>query len=189
MELISHRRWWTVFLRWSVENSTSCIPRKCKELTLRKKGFGEELCKIHNILQCSELKLLGVIFQCNCKYASHVCEKLVKANKCLLVIRTLRQEGYNQEEQYSTDPLLRLSPPPTEILLAGNLTGELKSWIEIYSRRFSCCDFCLNVVPDWKQHLTLPPRLFLQFFVAKIICCRPFGWHLRVQIVKLWVND
>ena len=25
-------------------------------------------------------------------------EKLVKANKCLHVIRTLRQEGYNQEE-------------------------------------------------------------------------------------------
>ena len=25
-------------------------------------------------------------------------EKLVKANKCLHVVRTLRQEGYNQEE-------------------------------------------------------------------------------------------
>ena len=27
-----------------------------------------------------------------------MCEKLVKANKCLHVIRTLRQQGYNQEE-------------------------------------------------------------------------------------------
>ena len=30
------------FLRWSEKNSMSCNPRKCKELTLRKKGFAEE---------------------------------------------------------------------------------------------------------------------------------------------------
>ena len=54
------------FLRWSGKNSTSCNPGKCKELTMRKKEFVEELCKIHNIPQCSELKLLGVIFQYNC---------------------------------------------------------------------------------------------------------------------------
>ena len=34
------------------------------------------MCKIHNIPQSSELKLLGVIFQYNCKYLSHVREKL-----------------------------------------------------------------------------------------------------------------
>ena len=49
-------------------------------------------------------------------------------------------------QEYSTESLLRLSAPQAEILLAGNLIGELKSWIEIYPRRFSCCDFCLNVV-------------------------------------------
>ena len=86
------------FLRWSEKNSMSCNPGKSKELTMRKKGFVEELCKIHNLPQCSELKLIGVIFQYNCKHASHVREKLVKANKCLHVVRTLRQEGYNQEE-------------------------------------------------------------------------------------------
>ena len=76
----------------------SCNPGKCKELTVRKKGFVGELCKIHNIPQCSQLELLGVIFQYNCKYARHVREKLVKDNKCLHVTITLRQEGYNQEE-------------------------------------------------------------------------------------------
>ena len=88
------------FLCWSEKNSMSCTgnPGKCKELTMRKKGFAEELCKIHNIPQCSELKLLGVIYHYNYKYASHEREKLVKANKCLHVIRTLRQEGYNQGE-------------------------------------------------------------------------------------------
>ena len=99
MELINHRKWWAIFYVGLKKKKTmSCNPGKCKELTIRKKGFVEELCKIHNILQCSELKLLGVIFQYNCKYASNVCEKIVKANKCLHVIRTFRQEGYNQEE-------------------------------------------------------------------------------------------
>ena len=78
------------FLRWSEKNSMSCNPGKSKELTMRKNGFLEELCKIHNLPQCSEFKLLGVIFQYNCKHASHVREKLVKANKCLHVVRTLR---------------------------------------------------------------------------------------------------
>ena len=98
MELISYRKWRAIFEVWSENNSMSSNPGKSKELTIRKKGFVEELCKIHNILQYSELKLLGVIFQYNCKYASHVPEKIVKANKCLHVIRTLRHEGYNQEE-------------------------------------------------------------------------------------------
>ena len=74
------------FLRWSEKNSMSCNPGKSKELTMRKNGFLEELCKIHNLPQCSELKLLGVIFQYNCKHASHVRGKLVKANKCLHVV-------------------------------------------------------------------------------------------------------
>ena len=36
------------FLRWSEKNSMSYNPGKCKELTMRKKGFVDELCKIHN---------------------------------------------------------------------------------------------------------------------------------------------
>ena len=52
--------------------------------------------------------------------------------------------------------VLNGTPPQAEILLAGNLIGELKPWIEICPRRLSCCDFCLNVVPGWKQQLSLP---------------------------------
>ena len=67
------------FSCWSVENSISCNPRKCKEFTLRKKGFVEEMCKIHNIPQCSELRLLGVIFQYN-----NIVNTLVTCAKSLL---------------------------------------------------------------------------------------------------------
>lgn len=48
-----------------------CNPRKCKELTLRKKGFVEELYEIHdNISQCSDKH--------NYKCASHVRENLLR---------------------------------------------------------------------------------------------------------------
>ena len=59
-------------------------------------------------------------------------------------------------QEYPTEPLLRLSAPRAEILLAGNLNRELKYWLGIYPKRFSYCDFCLNVVPGWKQQLSLP---------------------------------
>ena len=80
------------------KNPCYVILESAKNSPCVKRGFVEELCKIHKIPQGCELKLLGEIFQYNCKYSSHVREKLVKANKWLLVINIVRQEGYNQEE-------------------------------------------------------------------------------------------
>ena len=37
-------------------------------------------------------------FQENCKYSLHIKAKLLKANRCLYVIRSLRKEGASQEE-------------------------------------------------------------------------------------------
>ena len=34
----------------------------------------------------------------NCKYSKHVRAKLIKANKCLFVLRSLRKEGFSQGE-------------------------------------------------------------------------------------------
>ena len=51
---------------------------------------------MHDIPQCSELMILGVTFQDNCKFTSHVRVRLVKANKCLHVVRTLTKEVYHQ---------------------------------------------------------------------------------------------
>ena len=56
-------------------------PGKSKELAMRKKGFVEELCKMHNLPQCSELKLLDVIYQYSCKYAS---QKRESSGRCLV---------------------------------------------------------------------------------------------------------
>ena len=38
------------------------------------------------------------MFQGNCKYSKHVRAKLIKANKCLFVLRSLRKEGFSQGE-------------------------------------------------------------------------------------------
>ncbi|CAB4020252.1 Hypothetical predicted protein [Paramuricea clavata] len=81
------------FLRWSDDNFMTCNSGKCKELIIRKKGYNDQLDNVYNIPQCKELPILGTIFQDNLKFTSHVRGKLVKANKCLYVIRTLRAEG------------------------------------------------------------------------------------------------
>ena len=86
------------FLIWSKENSMICNPSKCKEIIFRKKGFIQDIAQVNNIPQCTELPILGVTFQENCKYSEHLRAKLIKANKCLFVLRSLRKEGFSQGE-------------------------------------------------------------------------------------------
>ena len=49
-------------------------------------------------MQGTELPILGVTFQENCKYSEHARAKLIKANKCLFVLRTLRKEDFSHGE-------------------------------------------------------------------------------------------
>ena len=83
---------------WSSRNRMTCIPTKCKEIIFRKKGFSQDIVPVSNIPQCAELSILGVTFQQNCKYSSHVRAKITKANKSLFVLGSLRKEGMSQEE-------------------------------------------------------------------------------------------
>ena len=50
------------------------------------------------IPQCNSFVLLGVTLQSDGKFNEHVRTKLVKANKCLHILRTLRKEHYSQAE-------------------------------------------------------------------------------------------
>ena len=86
------------FLNWSKDNGMSCNPSKCKELIFTKKSNNDVFEPINCIPQYNNLCLLGVRFQSNCKFSSHIKLKLTKANKCLHVLRTLRKEQYNQAE-------------------------------------------------------------------------------------------
>ena len=87
-----------LFLNWSKENNITSNPSKCKELVVRKKYNNTQYEQICNIPQCNSLSLLGVTLQSNCKFSEHVRQKLVKANRCLHVLRSLRKEQYSQVE-------------------------------------------------------------------------------------------
>lgn len=94
MVQINQNMWWDSF--WGGPKIIICIAiKKCKELIFQK---NEEIELVYNIPQCKKFVLLGVTFQGNNRFNAHVREKFVKANKCLYVIRTLRAEGYNQNE-------------------------------------------------------------------------------------------
>ena len=75
-----------------------CNPSKCKELVVRKKNNNTQYKQICNIPQCNSLSLLGVTLQSNRKFSEDVRHKLVKANRCLHVLRSLRKEQYSQVE-------------------------------------------------------------------------------------------
>ena len=68
------------FLIWSEKNSMIYNPPKCKEIIFRKKGFIQDIAQVNNIPQSTELPILGVTFQENCKNSEHVRAKLIKAN-------------------------------------------------------------------------------------------------------------
>ena len=87
-----------LFLNWSRENNMICNPSKCKELVVRKKNNNTKYEQICNIPQCNSLSLLCVTLQSNCKFSEHVRLKLVKANRFLHVLRSLRKEQYSQVE-------------------------------------------------------------------------------------------
>ena len=93
------------FLIWSKENSIICNPSQCKEIIFCRKGFIQDIAQVNNIPQCTELPILGVTFQENCKYNEYVRAKLIKANKCLFVLRSLRKEGLSQGEVLQTSYL------------------------------------------------------------------------------------
>ena len=81
-----------------------CNLSKCKELVVRKKNNKTQYEQICNIPQYNSLSLLGVTLQSNCKFSENVRQKLVKANRYLHVLRSLRKEQYSQVE---TDHLFK----------------------------------------------------------------------------------
>ena len=86
------------FMTWSKDNNMSCNPKKCKELIFRSKGNNSQYNPVFEISQCSSLVLLRVTIQSDCKFRAHVNLNLIKANKCIHVLRTLRKEKYSQAE-------------------------------------------------------------------------------------------
>ena len=60
--------------------------------------FKENYAPVNDIKQVESLKLLGITFQNNSRFTVHIKNKLLEANKCLFVIRSLKKEGYCQDD-------------------------------------------------------------------------------------------
>ena len=73
--------------------------RFSKHTFFTKKNHNLLYSPINNIPQCNRFVLLGVTLQSDGKFDDHVRTKLVKVNKCLHVLRTLRKERYSQAEK------------------------------------------------------------------------------------------
>ncbi|CAB3996478.1 Hypothetical predicted protein, partial [Paramuricea clavata] len=87
------------FKDWSESNSLPLNEGKCKEMIILKKGRSEDcVSPIDGFERHSSLEILGLTFEMTSRFEKCVKKKLVKANKCLFVIRKLRNEGYSQDE-------------------------------------------------------------------------------------------
>ena len=86
------------FLDWTNTNGMSCSPSKYKELMIKKRGNRDLYSPIGMIPSCEEVEIWGVTFRCDSKVSVHVKNKLIKANKSLHILRTLRKEEYNQSK-------------------------------------------------------------------------------------------
>ena len=85
------------YFRWPTINQMPCNIAKCRELVAQKKNKADAV-PVKGLKQANKLKILGVTFQENNRFNEHVKTKLMEANRCLLVLRTLRQDGYMQPD-------------------------------------------------------------------------------------------
>ena len=83
------------FMECSEKNCMSSNSNKCKELVIRKKTVTMCLRQFFGIPQTCQLSVLGLILQDNCRFDCHVHVKLIKANKCLFILRSLRNKAAN----------------------------------------------------------------------------------------------
>ena len=123
---------------------------KSKELLFAKKGSANAVTPVETINRCPNVKILGSTLEPTSRFKIHVKDKLVKASKCLFVIRNLRKDGYSQNEidllfkslvlSQLTYALSIYAASPPELTVVQNVPTRcykrnyISSHINIYSR-------------------------------------------------------
>ena len=76
----------------------AAIKKNCSTFISKTKGL--ELTQVFplvsGISQTRTLSICGATFQEECRFTTHVGHKLIKANQCLFILRSLRKEGYTK---------------------------------------------------------------------------------------------
>ena len=76
-----------------IKNCSTSISKKKRPCT-------QVFLLLSGISQSRALSISVVTFQEDCRFTTHVGHKPIKANKCLFILRSLREEGYTQTELY-----------------------------------------------------------------------------------------
>ena len=84
-----------------------------------------------NISQCNELTVLGTGLQNNCRFNTHIKNKLCKPNESLFVLRSLQKEGYSQNEIDYLFQALVMPNITYELSVSSNFWIALKMWLYI----------------------------------------------------------
>ena len=85
------------FLDWMNTNGMTCNPNKCKELTIKKRGSRDLYSPIVMIPGCKEIDILGVTFQCDSKFSTHVKNKLKLTNPYISFERCAKRGTISQK--------------------------------------------------------------------------------------------
>ena len=92
-----HLRAVNFYQEWLEDNCMPCNVTKCNELCIRKR-CKENYSPDNDTKLVESLKLLGITFQNNSMFTVHIKNKLLEANKCLFVIKSLKKEGFCQDD-------------------------------------------------------------------------------------------
>ena len=96
-----------------IKNCSTSISKK-------KRPWTQVFLLLSGISQSRALSISVVTFQEDCRFTTHVGHKPIKANKCLFILRSLREEGYTQTELY-------------------HLFQNRYTWFDLWSIGLRCC--------------------------------------------------
>ena len=103
--------------------------------------FSQYFPPIAGIPRCTQVIIVRVTFQSNCRFNCHVKNKLIKANKCVHILRTLRQEGYNKS---GTNHLFKTLVLPNflHVLAVYGASESDLSTVQGFLNRYFKVQFC-----------------------------------------------
>ena len=145
-----------------------CNMAKCRELVAQKKNKADTF-PVNGLKQVNTLKILGVTFQENNRFNEHVKTKLLEANRCLFVLRTLHQEGYIQ--------------PDIDSLFAAIVLPKITYGLSVFAASPPDLNAPINIKPGrggCRQGWGFVSR-------TRNFCKTPMGWASKNRQVKFKV--
>ena len=128
--------------------------------------FSQYFPPIAGIPTCTQVIIVGVTFQSNCRCNRHLKNKMIKANKCVHILRTLRKEGYNQSETNHLFKTLVL-PNFLYVLAVYSASESDLSTVQGFLDRCFKVQFCSKHINVHNLLETQDRKIFKNHFLGK----------------------